>query len=470
VFTLAGPGNANRIAAVNLSMVGVNYSNQNTCDVENAAIKAAVDNLRSIGIATIAAAGNGSSGFGSITSISAPACISTAVAVGASAKTDTMPRYGNRNEMVDVLAPGGEGTGSGAITSSVPGNAFAGISGTSMAAPHVAGAWAVLKQSVPGAPVGTVLVAIRNSGVAIPDPLQTTRSFPRLNVEGARAALLAASGTPGPPVGFAAAANGNAVTMNWAPPTSGGIPSSYTVLARFAPSGPVAVSLPVGDVTSFQVTAPNGVYYVSVQGTNAGGPGPESAVVALNVPTLPPVPGAPTGLGTNLFGNQAAIFWDPPTTGGPVSSYRLLAATSPGGPPIATLPTTQVSLSVSNIPAGTFYLRVFALNAGGQSAPSNEAVLTVAGPAVPGAPAMNAPTISGRTVNLSWIPGPGGTPTSFRVTAALTPGGAVVATLPVFASTVSVPNVAPGTYYVRVTAVNAVGPSPASNEVTVVVP
>lgn len=188
VFTLAGPGNVNRIAAVNLSMIGVNYTNQNTCDVENAAVKAAIDNLRSIGIATIAAAGNGSGGFGSTTAISAPACISTAVAVGASAKTDTMPRYGNRNAMVDLLAPGGEGTGSGAITSSVPGNTFAGISGTSMAAPHVAGAWAVLKQAVPGAPVGTVLVAMRNSGVAIPDPLQPSRSFPRLNVEGARGA------------------------------------------------------------------------------------------------------------------------------------------------------------------------------------------------------------------------------------------------------------------------------------------
>src|SRR5262249_54450291 len=42
--------------------------------------------------------------------------------------------------------------------------------GTSMAAPHVAGAWAVLKQAKPGATVPAVLSALQSAGVPITDP------------------------------------------------------------------------------------------------------------------------------------------------------------------------------------------------------------------------------------------------------------------------------------------------------------
>lgn len=42
--------------------------------------------------------------------------------------------------------------------SSVPGGGFAVFSGTSMATPHVAGAWAVIKQKDPGASVSKVQV------------------------------------------------------------------------------------------------------------------------------------------------------------------------------------------------------------------------------------------------------------------------------------------------------------------------
>ena len=65
------------IAAVNMS-IGSEEAFPGVCDSSNLARKAAVDNLRAVGIATIAGSGNGESSKG----ISSPACISSIVSVG----------------------------------------------------------------------------------------------------------------------------------------------------------------------------------------------------------------------------------------------------------------------------------------------------------------------------------------------------------------------------------------------------
>ena len=65
------------IAAVNLS-IGSEGAFPGECDNANSARKAAVDNLRAVGIATISSSGNEESSTG----IGAPACISSVVSVG----------------------------------------------------------------------------------------------------------------------------------------------------------------------------------------------------------------------------------------------------------------------------------------------------------------------------------------------------------------------------------------------------
>ena len=149
--------NTFKISSVNMSLGGGQYYSH--CDSKYLSTKAAIDALRSVGIATVIASGN--EGFSD--SISGPACISTAVSVGATTKSDAVANFSNSAEILTLLAPGA------AITSSVPGGTFESWNGTSMATPHVAGAWAVLKSAKPNASVDRILNALVMTGVPVND-------------------------------------------------------------------------------------------------------------------------------------------------------------------------------------------------------------------------------------------------------------------------------------------------------------
>jgi subtilisin len=157
--------NTHRIAAANMSLGGGMYNNQAVCDSEQAARKTMIDQLRSAGIATIAASGN--NGFPA--AMGAPACISSAVSVGAvddgsfGTVADAVSDFSNGAPFLTLLAPGRW------ITSSVPGGGFFELSGTSMAAPHVTGAWAVLKQRKPLATAAEIFSAVVTTGREILD-------------------------------------------------------------------------------------------------------------------------------------------------------------------------------------------------------------------------------------------------------------------------------------------------------------
>ncbi len=274
--------------------------------------------------------------------------------------------------------------------------------------------------------------------------------------------------SPGAPQNFQANASGNTVDMSWSAPTSGGAPTSYTLVAK-TPSGAPLGTLPLGLVTNFSAAAPNGAYLLSVLAANAVGTGPESNTVTVSLPSALQPPGPPSGLTASVAGSTVGFTWNAPSSGGAVANYVLVVGGTPGfTTPLAAvpLPASPRSVSFSGIPPGTYYLRMVAQNAAGTSAASPEIAMAVAGATAPGAPTLNAPVVTGNTVALSWTPGVGGAPTSY----VLSVTGAVVGTAPLSGTSFTAPGVPSGTYFLRLVAVNSVGPSPPSAQVTLVVP
>ncbi|RQW78275.1 MAG: hypothetical protein EHM62_07680, partial [Methylococcus sp.] len=171
-------------AAINLSL-GYDVFSQ-SCDFDS--LKPAIDRLRSAGVATVAAVGN----EGLLNAVTAPACISSAIAVGATSKSDWVAPYSNESAtLVDLLAPGGDqrfGV-SGGIYSAWPRGVYGYQQGTSMAAPHVAGAIAALRSRLPYATIGQIENALKQTGVPI-SSRWGGYTTPRIQVNRALAALL----------------------------------------------------------------------------------------------------------------------------------------------------------------------------------------------------------------------------------------------------------------------------------------
>jgi predicted phage tail protein len=139
-----------------------------------------------------------------------------------------------------------------------------------------------------------------------------------------------------------------------------------------------------------------------------------------------------------------------------------------GGPIVANLSVAGTTVTVPNVPPGTYFVRVRALNAEGTSGPSNEEVVQVGTgcQAAPNPPGGLVATESGSNVTLNWSPPAGGCPpTTYVINAGLAPGGLPrVASIPVGLNTTFSGTGPPGTYYVTVAAANAFGTSGPSNE------
>lgn len=145
-------------AAANLSLGGGGpYTG--TCDTLVPAMTTAINLLRSVNIATVISSGN--DGFNN--GVGFPACIQNAITVGAVDDNDNVAGFSNSGPQIDLMAPGVS------IHASIPGNNYAFKSGTSMAAPHVAGAWAVMKQRYPSGSVTFIETELENTGISVTD-------------------------------------------------------------------------------------------------------------------------------------------------------------------------------------------------------------------------------------------------------------------------------------------------------------
>ena len=154
-------GGSLRVASVNMSLGGGQYFG--FCDDVDPAFVNILNNLRDANIAVVIASGN--NGFGD--SINGPACFSTAISVASTTKSDRISNFSNiaGGDAIDLAAPGTQ------IASSLPNDTWARFDGTSMAAPHVAGAWALMREAHQLAglspSVNTILEALQQTATTV---------------------------------------------------------------------------------------------------------------------------------------------------------------------------------------------------------------------------------------------------------------------------------------------------------------
>ncbi|MBS4204813.1 S8 family serine peptidase [Lederbergia citrea] len=231
------------ISAINLSLGGGSFFS--ACDYSYSSIKSIVDNLKSAGIATIAASGNDSYK----SSISAPACISSVISVGATNNSDNVAYFSNSASFLDLLAPGYP------VYSSLPGGRYGSMSGTSMATPQVAGGFTLVKQKYPSSTVDQIVSYMKQNGVNVRDSANNITT-PRLNFSWMRPNL--------PTLGQVQKPTWNGDTIQWT-----GVPNaSQYELNLYKGSTTVhtqRVSSSVRQVNLASKMTSHGIYFVTVQ-------------------------------------------------------------------------------------------------------------------------------------------------------------------------------------------------------------
>jgi len=238
----------------------------------------AVEALRSHGVIVVGGTGNGRAN-----KVAYPACTPNFLAVGAVTKDDhawsvSSSEGTNSAEAMDLWAPGagwssgGSGPGANGILSSIPGNTYQAFPGTSLAAPHVAGAIAVLKQASPSSSVTDIINALRSSGPVITDSLNGV-SRHRLDLKRAYYHL-ADTTAPSAPVLTVNATGSTSVLLTWTASTDAQSGIDYYIVQRRASYGAgwtdVATPSTAAAYTD-TVPAANVGYQYRVQAVNLAG-------------------------------------------------------------------------------------------------------------------------------------------------------------------------------------------------------
>lgn len=294
---------------------------------------------------------------------------------------------------------------------------------------------------------------------------------------------------PGAPTGLTGvAASPTQANLSWTAPTSfGGYPiSGYKIEYRIGSgSYSVLVSNTGSTATTYSHTGltTNQVYLYRVYSITQFGTSenPSNEVVVQPTPSSAlTVPGSPTGVSaTPVSPTQVNLSWSAPSNNGgsPITGYKIEAKSGSGtfSNLVSNTGTTTTTYSHTGLTTGTTYTyRISAINNIGTSATSGEASATPTSSSTSGVPSaptgLVATANSGTQVNLSWATpsSTGGFPiTGYKIEYKIGSGSYtnLVSNTGTTTTTYSHTGLTSGQLYVyRVSAINSVGTSIASNE------
>ena len=284
----------------------------------------------------------------------------------------------------------------------------------------------------------------------------------------ASATVTVSSGAPGAPRTMAASVSGSRVTLRWQAPSTGGTPTRYLIYVGTGSGySDITNGYNVGNVLSFQGDLPKGSYYARVQERRmrpARRSTPTRSGRASGADSTrqrrSPSPGPVTTATFSWVSSSADIEADMPT------NYVLEAGTAPGESNVATLNVGNTTAFAAEVPSGTYYVRIRAQNAEGDSDPSQE--IEVRPPGTPPRPTGLVSMSASGVVDLRWTASAGGyAPTGYVVEAGRGPGLSDLARLQVGNVTRFTTTALPSVYYVRVRSINSRGTSLPSNEIVV---
>jgi predicted phage tail protein len=297
--------------------------------------------------------------------------------------------------------------------------------------------------------------------------------------EGARSNERSATPTtvPGAPTLNSAAPGSGSVALAWSAPGSNGgaAVTGYDVYRGTAAGGETLLTT-LGNVTSWTDSGvvSGATYYYKLSALNSVGEGSKSNEMNATPSAPATVPGAPT-LNSATSGNgSVTLGWSAPGSNGgaAVSGYDVYRGGSSGSETLVATLGNVTSWTDSGVVNGaTYYYKLSALNSVGEGSKSNEMNATpISSATVPGAPTLATAKGGNNNVALTWrapTSNGGAAITGYRVYRGTTSGGeTLVATLGNVTSWTDSGAVSGVTYYYKVTAVNSVGESAKSNELS----
>ncbi len=366
--------------AVQAKLAGVNVRVINASWGGGGASQALLDEINKAGangILFVASAGNSTANVDSAPSYPCSyTAASNLICVAATDQNDGLAGFSNYG--ANSVALGAPGTN---ILSTIRGGSYTYYQGTSMAAPQVTGA-AALALSAPGQGSLTAVQLksiILNAVDPVPGLAGKTQTGGRLDVCKAVPGC-GAPATPTVPLApaLSAAAGNGTVGLSWTVPSNGGSAITGYNVYRGATSGGETLLASAGTATSYNDTSvTNGItYYYQISAVNAVGESARSNEVSAK-PSAGTPPSAPRNLTASRTSSKGvSLSWRTPTSSGssPITGYRVYRSTSAGAETFLVAIGKVTSYRDTATLAGvTYYYRITAINAAGESPLSNEA-------------------------------------------------------------------------------------------------